>query len=102
VGKLAGIGVIAIVALAYMSRSVTQDKVFSIAWLCVGVLIIVVFSIVLVAILRPDLAVMEGMEIVQYKRATAAAKGFNPDRELPPIPDPGLPPLLTTASEDNP
>jgi len=40
---------------------------------------------------QPELAVLEGMELVRYKQVTLGTKDFVPEGELPPVPDPKLP-----------
>ena len=50
---------------------------------------LIVGSILYIVKTRPEVAVMEGMELVQYKQITLSAKGYSPpDSVLPPIPDP--------------
>jgi hypothetical protein len=63
----------------------------------VGVIaIVLIFLAMLAAIIyivqkQPELAVLEGMELVRYKQITIGAKDFKPEKELPPVPDPKIP-----------
>ena len=61
------------------------------------IFVLMLAAIVLIILKQPELAVLEGMELVHYKRVTIGAKGFNPEKELPPVPDPKL---LDAGEED--
>jgi len=88
VGKLALLGVVAFICLAYMSRQLPSGQALVAFIIAAVTVLVVVGSILLIAFRRPELAVLEGTELIAYKRITQAAKDYNPDRELPPIPDP--------------
>jgi hypothetical protein len=88
VGKLAWIVIIAIAGISYICRSVDARIVLSalgmIGFLCTAALA----AIVIIVIKRPELAVTEGMEVIQLKRLAMAAKDYQPEGELVPVPDP--------------
>ena len=87
-GKLASIVIVAIVGIAYICRSVDLRVVLS-ALGMIGFLCIAAFTVILIIVLkRPELAVTEGMEVIQLKRLTMAAKDFQPEGDLVPVPDP--------------
>jgi len=44
--------------------------------------------IIVIILKQPELAVLEGMELVQYKQVTLGSKTFTPIAETPAIPDP--------------
>lgn len=93
VGKLAWIAVAALAAFAYMAPRLPQNMVFPTVIIAAVLIVLIVGSIVLIALKKPELAVTEGMEVVALKRTMIEAKDYSPGKELPPIPDPGLPAL---------
>jgi hypothetical protein len=42
---------------------------------------------------KPELSILDGGHVINYKQLTIGAKDFVPTGELPPVPDPGLPDL---------
>jgi hypothetical protein len=98
VGKVAVIAVFAILGIAGVGLRLTGEG----ALLSIGAILFIVLCvlgvIVFVVIRQPELAVLEGTELVLYKQVTLAAKGSNLNRQLPPVPDPGASP---TGEGDN-
>jgi hypothetical protein len=90
VGKLSGVALVALLAIALGIYRSGADGIL----IGIGAVLVVFVStagaILYIVKVRPEVAVMEGMELVQYKQVTLAAKGHIPDisDRLPPVPDP--------------
>ena len=97
VGKLAGVAVVTVAGLSYISRNLPPEIAFKAVIVTGIVAILIVVGIVAVAFGKPELAVLEGMELVNWKRVTQVSKDYTPSGELPPIPDPSEKPKLEEA-----
>jgi O-antigen ligase len=90
VGKLSWIAFVALLAIGIgISRSGPNGVLIGIAAVLV-VFLCATGAILYIVKVRPEVAVMEGMELVRYKQITLAAKGHTQDSSLtlPPVPDP--------------
>ena len=57
--------------------------------------------IAFIVVRQPELAVMEGMEVIHYKQLSMGTKDYTPTGELPPVPDPkALPPANHEEGDD--
>jgi len=98
VGKIAVVAVGCAFALATASFRLTGNGAV------VAVIVIGIFglcslgSILFVIHKQPELAVLEGMELVRYKQLTMGAKGYIPETFQLPVPDPK--PLLDDGEKD--
>lgn len=97
VGKIAVISAFCFVALGGTSFRLDANG----AMLAVGVIGVVflcaVGAVVLIIHKQPELAVLEGMELVRYKQVTIGAKGYTPETLTLPVPDPK--PALTDGDD---
>ena len=93
VGKISLAAIFAFLALAAatMKMGATGAVVDVVA--IVVIFVSMVIAIIYIVQRQPELAVLEGMELVRYKQVTIGAKDFKPDKELPPVPDPKIPEL---------
>jgi hypothetical protein len=88
VGKIAVITVFCLVALAAPSlRLSPSGAVFAVA-VMLTVFLCSLGAILFVVCKQPELAVLEGMELVRYKQVTIGSKDYTPERLQLPIPDP--------------
>jgi hypothetical protein len=98
VGKLAVIAVAAVLAISFATTRTTP------AGALIGILAIVflvlctIAATLYVVATKPELAVLEGMQVVRYKQLTLGAKGYSPETESLPIPDPKV--LLIPPTEE--
>ena len=93
VGRLAWVAIAAALAIGYATGHTTQ----------LGALIGIVAIVFVVAVMagvvlyvvktKPELSILDGGHVINYKQLTIGAKDFIPIGELPPVPDPGLPEL---------
>jgi hypothetical protein len=92
VGKIAIVAVFALSGVAVIGTRLSGDSAILVGIGAIVLIALAVLIVMLVVILkRPEMAVLEGMEVVHYKHLTIGAKDFQPENELPPVPDPGLP-----------
>ncbi len=93
VGKIALAAVFAFLALAAASMKMGATGAIVDVVAIVVIFVSMVGAIIYIVQKQPELAVLEGMELVRYKQVTIGAKDFKPEKELPPVPDPKLPEL---------
>jgi hypothetical protein len=97
VGKLAVISVITVICIAGVGSRLAGDNAMLLAIAAiVFVTVVIVAAVICVVIKQPDMAVLEGAELVLYQHAKMEAKGIpNPEKELNPVPDPKILSLLS-------
>jgi hypothetical protein len=100
VGKVAVIIAVALLALGAIGVRVGGTGGLVLGGGIVAVTLAGLGVILYVVIWRPELAVLEGTELVMYKHVTLGAKGLTQIPNSPVIPDPsGGPPLLEPPQE---
>lgn len=89
VGKITVVAVVAITAIALVGYRLTTNTAQLIAVLAVGVICLSTLGSILYVIKRqPELAVLEGAELVLYKQIVLGTKTQTaPPTEMPPIRD---------------
>lgn len=80
-GKVALIAVFSVAAISLSTYRLTGNAALAGIAAIVLVTLAVLGVIFYIVVRRPELAVMEGMELVQYQQITLGAKGISP----PPI-----------------
>ena len=93
VGRLTWVVIAAALAIAYATGHTTQLGALVGILAIVFVVLIMAGVVIYVVKTRPELSVLEGGHVINYKQLTIGTKDFVPVGELPPVPDPGLPEL---------
>jgi hypothetical protein len=100
VGRLVPIAVAAVLAIGYATGHTGPNGAFF-GMIAIVVIVLAVVGLALYVIAtKPELAILEGLNVVRYKQLTIGAKNYSPGTELPPVPDPGLPGLPPKIEED--
>lgn len=99
-GRLVTLAAAAVVAIGYATGHATQNGAL-IGMIAIVVVVLIVAAVTLyVVATKPELAILEGTQVFRYKQLlTIGAKDYSPGNELPPVPDPGLPPLPPESGE---
>ena len=92
VGKISILGVFAFIAIGIATTRTSPTGALIGIFVIAFIVLCALGAIVYIVAKRPELAVLEGTQVVLYKQLTIGAKDYTPSKELPPVPDPGLPP----------
>jgi hypothetical protein len=93
VGRLTLLAVAGVVAIGYATAHTSPIGALIGIVAIVFIILCVVGLALYVVKTRPELAILEGTQVLRYRQLTIGAKGYSPDASLPPVPDPGLPKL---------
>jgi len=101
VGKIAIVAVAALIALGAIGYRGATPTVQTFAIVLVGLIVIgVVTAILIFAKRHPDLASLEGAELILWYQLGLGAKGVHAPKGLPPVQDPK--PALPGGEDENP
>lgn len=100
VGRLALVMAASVIGIAYATGHTTQLGAL-IGIIAIVFLVLVMAGVVLYVVkTKPELSILDGGHVINYKQLTIGAKDFVPIGELPPVPDPGLPKFAETNEGD--
>ena len=89
-GRMALVAAVAALGIAYATGHTTQQGAL-IGIIAICFVVLVMAAVVLCVVLKkPELAILEGGHVLNYKQLMLGAKDFVPSGELLPVPDPGL------------
>ena len=103
VGKITVICGAAVIAIGAISLRLTEPFLQMTAlWLVLGIFLLALGAIIWFAKRHPDLASLEGAELILWHQLRLGAKGISaPPEEATPITDPAAsPPAITPAKKD--
>ena len=93
VGRIALLAVAGVLAIGYATAHASPiGALIGIVAIVFIILCVVGFALYVVKT-RPELAILEGTQVLRYRQLTIRAKDYSPESPMPPVPDPGLPKL---------